>query len=129
MRISLWVIVGIVILAVVATFVGFSGVKEYQRVTAIDREIATLNKEVARLERMNASLEDRITYFSSDDYKERVAKERLGRKRADEQVVALTYENGEIDKPTETNTAMKARDTTSSVREWIERLFGKHSSQ
>ncbi len=93
MRISLIFLGGSIIVVGIATFLGFSGVKEYKRVSAIDREIASMKAEVERLERHNADLEDRISYFSSDAYRERVAKERLGYRRSDEKVVLVTQNN------------------------------------
>ncbi len=128
MKASLTFIAGISIVAVVAVLLGFSGVKEYKRTNAIDREIAGLMNEVERLERINADLEERISYFSSDAYRERRAKERLGYRRSDEKVIVIAQTDvmqdsqGELDKNS-------GRESISGEGNdapgWIERLFGK----
>ncbi len=129
MRTSFWFIGGIAIIAIVAAFAGFSGIKEYRRVTAIDREIAALNDEATKLEHMNAGLEDRIAYFSSDAYKERIAKERLGRKRTDEQVVAITYKNDGKNDTVDSSSGKMVQRESLLIRGWIKRLFGGNFSK
>ncbi len=126
MRKSFIVIVGMVVLLSVAGLLGFSGVKEYKRVSAIDREIAQLRAEVERLERKNADLQDRISYFSSDAYHERLAKDRLGYRRKDEQVVMIAPSQNSTQEERMSDTQ---EDTSVPVRvqTWFERLFGRSS--
>lgn len=86
---SVFVILGIILVIGIVVPVAFSGVREYERVSAIDREIAKLRGDVETLERRNALLEERIAYFSSDVYKERLAKEQLGYRRVGEHVLTV----------------------------------------
>jgi cell division protein FtsB len=62
---------------------------EYERSQRIAREVEVLRQEAERVARENQSLSEKIAYFSSPDYQEHEAKEKLGLKRSDEVVVTL----------------------------------------
>lgn len=123
MRASLLFVGGVIVLVGVATVLGFSGVKEYKRASAIDREIAALSQEVDRLERTNADLEERISYFSSDAYKERVAKERLGFRREGEQVVVIAQGADDVDPEVQREEKVREMFPESQEQGWLERLW------
>jgi len=119
----LLIIAGGVGLLIVATMVSYTGVKEYRRTTAIDREIAALRAEAEALERMRADLKSRIAYVSSDAYKEYVAKERLSYRRSDEHVIMLIGENKEELPDSQESEPTENHSPLSPVASWWKRLF------
>lgn len=72
-----------------AVWVGAASYRSLERTRTIDQEIAKLEDEAQRIERENATLREKITYFSSPNFQEREAKEKLGLKKTGEQVVVV----------------------------------------
>lgn len=70
-------------------WVGFASYRSLKRTWAIDQEIEKLENEAQQIERENATLREKITYFSSANFQEREAKEKLGLKKTGEQVVII----------------------------------------
>lgn len=70
-------------------WVGLASYRSLERTRGIDREIARLEEEAGRIARENATLQEKITYFASPSFQEREAKEKLGLKKAGEQVVVI----------------------------------------
>lgn len=70
--------------------------KEHDRNLGIESEIQELRERALSMKEDNATLREKISYFSSDAFQEREAKEKLGYRKADERVVVLqgkTFEN------------------------------------
>ncbi|TSC94203.1 MAG: Uncharacterized protein Athens071425_225 [Parcubacteria group bacterium Athens0714_25] len=63
--------------------------KEYERNKRINGEIEKLSQEAEKLRENNSELSEKIEYFKTQAYKERIAKERLNLQKTDEQVVAV----------------------------------------
>jgi cell division protein FtsB len=63
--------------------------KELERSKRIEAEVDKLRTEAARVRSENQTLTERIAYFSTDDYQEKEAKEKLGLKKADETIVLV----------------------------------------
>lgn len=83
---------------VFAVWVGSASYQFFQRTGAIDSEIRQLEAAAQRIDRENATLREKIEYFSSDSFEEREAKEKLGLKRIGESVVAVkTFSDTEIE--------------------------------
>lgn len=81
-----FVVAAVVVLAV---WVGVASYRSLQRTRAIDAEIAKLETTAKDIERENSTLREKIRYFSSPSFQEREAKEKLGLKKAGEQVVII----------------------------------------
>ncbi len=75
-----------------AVFLSLSGWKETKRSRGIESEVSRLREEADRIRRENRSLSDQIAFFSSETFEEREAKEKLGMRRSDEEVVAIDVE-------------------------------------
>lgn len=79
----------------IATFVigiilvASSAWKEMERSKRIEDEVAKLRAEADRIRSENQTLTEKITYFSTPGFKEREAKEKLGMKNKDEEVVSV----------------------------------------
>ncbi|MCK9379062.1 MAG: septum formation initiator family protein [Candidatus Moranbacteria bacterium] len=63
--------------------------KEYERNKRINDEIEKLSQEADKLRENNSELSEKIEYFKTQAYKEKIAKEKLNLQKPDEQVVAI----------------------------------------
>src|SRR6476469_2356741 len=68
--------------------------QQWQQRRKIDSEIAHLKQEQADLEERNTALQQSLQYFSSDSYKEKLAREQLGLKKEGE--IVINYPAGGI---------------------------------
>lgn len=83
---------GIIIFVVgiaAAGFIGYVASKEAYRNKKIEQEIAALQAEAEKIKRENGVLEEKIAYFETPEFKEKVAKEKLNLQKPDEQVVVV----------------------------------------
>lgn len=67
----------------------FVSLKQVERSRRIQEDISSLEAEGAKIQRENETLAQRISYFATDDYRERIAKSQLDLKKADETVVEI----------------------------------------
>ena len=70
-------------------FVAFSAWKEMERSKRIEGEVEKLRSEANRIQGENQTLVEKIAYFSTEDFEEREAKDKLGMKKKDEEVVSI----------------------------------------
>ena len=87
-----FVLLGIVLIVVI----GVAAFKETKRMSAIDREIAVLEEEARMVKQDNMKLTDRIAYFNTEAYQERIAKEKMNLQKEGENVVVITKRPKEI---------------------------------
>lgn len=73
--------------AVVAGLIGWAASKEAYRNKKIEQEINSLKQEAEKIRQDNNILEEKIAYFQTPEFQERVAKEKLNLQKPDEQVV------------------------------------------
>lgn len=78
--------VGIVVLVSWAIYVSSKQVARNER---IQSEVSELQSEADKIRRENETLSEKISYFSTPDFREQEAKEKLGMKKAEEQVVVI----------------------------------------
>ena len=81
------VVIGLVI--ILGGWVFYISSKQIERNHRIQEEISTLETEADQIRRENETLSEKISYFSSDDFREQEAKKRLDLKKADETVVVI----------------------------------------
>lgn len=79
----------IFLIGVLIVLLGVFGLelKQWQQRRKIDSEINHLKQEQADLESRNNALQQSLQYFSSDSYKEKLAREQLGLKKEGELVI------------------------------------------
>ncbi len=70
-------------------FISFSVWKEMKKKKEIQNKIAELQDEAERISRENSSLEEKIAYFGSDEYKQKEAKDKLNLQSPGESVVII----------------------------------------
>lgn len=80
------------VVAVLAGLVGWVLVvssRQIERNRRIQDEVSSLEREAAKIRRENETLSEKISYFASDNFREREAKQKLGLKRTEETVVVI----------------------------------------
>ena len=70
-------------------WIAFISWQEWQRHERINQEVAKLDAEAEKIKSENESFSERISYFSSDSFREQEAKQKLGLKKTNETVVAI----------------------------------------
>lgn len=123
-RISLITIGVLLVFAVGIGLVLLSGHREMERSRKIEDEVTRLREEADRIRGENRMLSEKIAFFSTESFEEREAKEKLGMKRSDEELVSV--ETGEIRAETAdvAETEIPAiRTGTPNYRKWLS-LFG-----
>ncbi|MDH4330448.1 MAG: septum formation initiator family protein [Candidatus Moranbacteria bacterium] len=78
-------------LFVLLVIFSFPAFKEMGRKNDIQDEIAALQSERQELEKNNHFLREKISYFETKEYKERISKERLNLQKKGERVVSVKF--------------------------------------
>ena len=84
-----WIRVGIVVLIGIVIWVVSLSSKQLARNERIENEVSLLQNEANKIRRENETLGEKINYFSSADFREQEAKEKLGMKKQGEEVVVI----------------------------------------
>ncbi|OIP25086.1 hypothetical protein AUK11_01450 [bacterium CG2_30_37_16] len=88
-KMPLWLIAAIIIMFYEAFLVGQKMYTNYK----FDRDLATLEKQVEEMDKKNQKLKTDIEYFKTDEYKEKVAREKLNKQKPGETVIVITPDN------------------------------------
>ena len=105
--------------AVVALFIVTSLAQEMNRRIAVQREVLRLEHEADNMHKSLIELENLNQYFRTDDYQDRVAREKLNYNAPGEKVVVIT-------ESTDKGSALKSAENESeliSIQERWWRLF------
>jgi|GEM_PF-273905 cell division protein FtsB len=121
-----------VVIIVVIGIVGrvlFVSLKQMDRSQRITQDIDSLQSEADRIRQENETLSEKINYLSSDDFKEREARDKLGLKKPNEEVVAVKQEAESVSKDTASSIASPPKRSDSDVslppyRKWWNLFFG-----
>lgn len=98
--------------------------REYERSERIQEEIDTLKREADRIRRENEGLTEKIRYFSSPDFQEREAKEKLGFRRLEEEVIVLQGGGDQLSlEPVVPPPALATQSGTPNYRKWWALFF------
>lgn len=123
-RISLITIGVLLVFAVATGLVLLSGHREMERSRKIEDEVARLREEADRIRGENRMLSEKIAFFSTESFEEREAKEKLGMKRSDEELVSVETDEvptGIAEEPESDVSAV--RIGVPNYRKWLA-LFG-----
>ena len=85
-----------------------------------------LEKEVEILEAENTNLQNKILYYKTDSYKERVMRERLGYQKPGEQVLAITSTPEDIAAESKKN---ETKPKLTNPQKWWNFLFPQKSEE
>lgn len=92
--------------------------QQWKQRKTIDNEINHLIQQQAELEQHNQALEQSLHYFSTDNYKEKLAREQLGLKKEGE--IVINYPTNGIVEEKPENTQPK-----NNPQKWWEYIFKK----
>lgn len=84
-----WIRALIVVVGCFVVWIVFVSWKQSTRNDRIENEVSILEQEAERIRRENETLSEKIQYFSTTDFREQEAKEKLGMKKEQEEVVAI----------------------------------------
>ncbi|HBO16819.1 MAG: Cell division protein FtsL [Candidatus Moranbacteria bacterium GW2011_GWE2_35_2-] len=124
---STGIFVGVLALIVLLFIPSFN---EYNRNQKINKEIEKLSKQAEQLKENNAHLSEKIEYFKTEAYKERIAKERLNMQKQDEQIVSVKQSVSAIIDDVENNNdnkedlKMKTENKEANYKKWFSYFFG-----
>lgn len=84
-----WIRAGIVGIIALFAWAVYVSSKQLARNERIENEVSLLQNEAERIRRENETLSEKIGYFSTADFREQEAKEKLGMKKEHEEVVVI----------------------------------------
>lgn len=120
---TIFVIFGLVIIS----FVAFKAYKASERNRKIENEIATIRTEAEKIRKDNRELEEKIGYFQTPEFQEKIAKEKLNFQKADEEVVVIkSSPSMRPEKEDETKESLVGGaegEKTSNYRKWWNYFF------
>lgn len=80
---------GIVLIVALVSWAVYVSSKQLTRNQRIESEVELLQVEADKIRRENETLTEKVQYFASNDFREQEAKEKLGMKKAGEEVVVI----------------------------------------
>jgi cell division protein FtsB len=87
----------------------------------INNQIKGLKDEIAELKKTNQEYQEKILYYQSPSFREKIARERLGLQKPGEEVIVILPE----EKPKEDN--RKKDDNLPNYMKWWNYFFGKQA--
>lgn len=126
---STGIFIGVLVLVALLFIPSFN---EYNRNQEINKEIEKLSKQAEQLKENNAQLSEKIEYFKTEAYKERIAKERLNMQKQDEQIVSVKQSVSAIvddiedsgDKEEDLKIKMENKSKEANYKKWFSYFFG-----
>ncbi len=112
---------------VVTAWAGFISWGQLERHKRISEEVASLEAQAKQIEAENQTLEERISYFSTKEFREQEAREKLGLKKSDETVVAIKEDMKSESSNTETskNDQREQEEEVPNYQKWWRVFFLK----
>ena len=111
----------------VIIFVSFKAYEESQRNQKIRQEIAAVQFEAEKIQKDNRELEEKIAYFKTPEFQEKIAKEKLDFQKADEEVVVIKSSPSLEAKNDETEMVLPAKELSNpkepNYRKWWRYFF------
>ncbi len=121
-----WIRGVIALTTLLILWVAYVSSRQIERNRRIGSEVDQLQNEAEKIRHENQTLSDKISYFSSNDFREQEAKEKLGMKKEGEEVVIIksqpraegthTPENGSAVSP-------RGQDQTPNYQKWWRFFF------
>lgn len=109
-----------------AGFVSWGQLERHKRITD---EVNALEKQAKDIALENQTLEERISYFSTREFREQEARQKLGLKKPEETVVAIK-EEGEEENPKSDNQSnnqlTETKEEQPNFQKWWALFFSKN---
>ena len=102
-----------------AVFISTNAVKEAYRSRTIESEVENLKQEAKRIESENKAMAERIAYFETPEFQEKIAKEKLNLQKPNENVVVVNPAKGEkVEKPAQQEVIALIDETPNHIKWW-----------
>lgn len=122
---GLFFVAGLVVLVLIGISLG----KETYRKKQVQKEIEGLQDQIKKLNQENSDLNNLIAYFSTQEFQEKEAREKLNLQKDNEQMVVLRKElpakNDE--QATEPQVPAAPEDNSPNWQKWLKYFFDKKS--
>ncbi|MFH0969633.1 MAG: septum formation initiator family protein [Patescibacteria group bacterium] len=86
---SFFSIIFIIFGIIIAGWISYFAFKENRRNKQIENEISSLRQEADKLRQNNGDMKEKITYFETPEFQERIAKEKLNLQKENENVAVI----------------------------------------
>lgn len=110
----------------VIVLIGISLGKETYRKRQIQKEIESLQVEIQKLDQENSEINNLISYFSTKEFEEKEAREKLNLQKEDERMIIIRKELDaqKKEKENENNPVQVAEeDKSPNWQKWLEYFF------
>jgi cell division protein FtsL len=113
----------------VLVLIGISLGKETYRKRQVQKEIEGLQDQVRQLNQENSELNNLIAYFSTQEFQEKEAREKLNLQKDNEQMVVLRKElsTKKENQAGETQNSVPEEDTSPNWQKWLKHFFDQKS--
>ncbi len=114
--------IAVILMVGLLVFFGNLKFRQYRQQKAIEAEKNTLAQQAAALEQKNRELSESISYFNSDSFRERVARQQLNLKKDGELV--YSFSDSGVSQP-----AVQAQTTSgkpNNARKWWDYFLNSH---
>ena len=117
----LFILAGIILVV----FVLYAAMKEHQRSRQIETEIDILRQEAEEIRGVNQNLQEKVSYFKTSDFQEKIAKERLNLQKQGEEVVVIkpSISNKADIVQSEENKVEKEEESLPNYAKWLNQFF------
>lgn len=85
---------------------------------ALKKENDRIKADIAKVQDKNQNLENLITYYKSDSFKELEAREKLGMKKSDEKVVLVPVKKFDPTASQEDSLSLLSKKTVTQIANW-----------
>ncbi len=117
---------GLVLGILVVTYISFYLVQTISYNYKLKHQINDLETRLTHLQTEKQTLEYKIQYYQTDDYKEKQARAKLGLQAPGEEVIILPHDD--TDKSNQEAREDEAKPKKSNFAQWVDFLLGKTSS-
>jgi cell division protein FtsB len=106
-----------ILILILVVYVIFSVSRVLYQNYKVNKEVAALKVEIEELRKSNKEYADKILYYQSPSYREKIARERLGLQKEGEEVVVILPE----ERPKESE--QKQEDKRANYQKWWDFFF------
>jgi len=111
----------------VLVLIGISLGKETYRKRQVQKEIEGLQEEIKQLDQENSELNNLIAYFSTQEFQEKEAREKLNLQKDNEQMVILRKETSgnKTEQSGQSDTPAVQEDFSPNWQKWLKHFFAQ----
>lgn len=110
---------------ILAAFILYAAIKEYQRSQQIEAEIESLRQEAEEIRGVNEDLQEKVSYFRTSDFQEKIAKEKLSLQKQGEEVAVIKPSISDEAQviQAEENKEEKIKEELPNYMKWLNQFF------